>query len=421
MDRSTLRVKLACYSTNVSMSIVGNLSPLLFITFHTMYGISYTLLGMLVLINFFTQLIIDLVFSFFSHRINLPLAARITPVITIVGLVVYAASPIIFPNAVYLGLVIGTVIFAASSGFSEVLISPIIAALPSDNPEREMSKLHSIYAWGVVAAVLCTTVFLTVCGSEHWQLLALLFAIVPLVGAILFAGARIPNLGSNSDGERGSGASALRDPQLWLCVLAIFLGGAAECTMAQWASGYIEQALGISKTVGDIIGVAGFALTLGIGRTLYAKVGKNVERVILLGAIGATVCYLTAALTPIPMLGLIACGITGICVSMMWPGSLVISSSRVPSGGVFVYAMMAAGGDFGASVGPQLIGSITDSIGASALGESIATALGITTEAVGMKAGMIVGSIFPIIGIILYSYLYATRNAAKSKKHELPR
>lgn len=121
------------------------------------------------------------------------------------------------------------------------------------------------------------------------------------------------------------------------------------------------------------------------------------------------------------MLGLIACGITGICVSMMWPGSLVISSSRVPSGGVFVYAMMAAGGDFGASVGPQLIGSITDSIGASALGESIATALGITTEAVGMKAGMIVGSIFPIIGIILYSYLYATRNAAKSKKHELPR
>lgn len=417
MDRSTLRVKLACYSTNVSMSIVGNLSPLLFITFHTQYNISYTLLGMLVLINFLTQLLIDLAFSFFSHKINLQMAARITPVITIVGLAVYAAAPIIFPNAVYLGLVIGTVIFAASSGFSEVLISPIIAALPSENPEREMSKLHSIYAWGVVGAVLCTTAFLTVFGSEHWQLLALLFAIVPLIGAILFAGARIPDLSSNSGGERSSGASAIRNPQLWLCVLAIFLGGAAECTMAQWASGYIEQALGISKTVGDIIGVAGFALTLGVGRSLYAKMGKNVERVILLGTIGAAICYLTAALTPIPMLGLIACGITGICVSMMWPGSLVISSSRVPNGGVFVYAMMAAGGDFGASVGPQLIGSITDSISSSALGESIATALGITTEAVGMKAGMIVGSLFPILGIILYSYLYATRK----KKNELPK
>jgi hypothetical protein len=125
-----------------------------------MYGISYTLLGLLVLINFVTQLIIDLIFSFFSYKFNIQMAVKLTPVLTLIGLTFFAASPLIFPNNIYLGLALGTMIFSASSGFSEVLISPVIAAIPSENPEREMSKLHSIYAWGVVgvAVVACVAV-----------------------------------------------------------------------------------------------------------------------------------------------------------------------------------------------------------------------------------------------------------------------
>ena len=165
------RVRAGCYATNISMSVVGNLSPMLFITFRNLYGVSYTLLGLLVLINFCTQLLVDLVLSFFSHKFNIQNTVRATPLICIVGLSLFALAPVLFPNAVYAGLVVGTIVFSAASGLCEVLISPTIAALPSDNPERDMSKLHSIYAWGVVGVVIVSTLFLLAFGSESWQIL----------------------------------------------------------------------------------------------------------------------------------------------------------------------------------------------------------------------------------------------------------
>ena len=256
------RVKAACYATNLTMSVVSNLTPILFLTFRELYGISYSLLGLLVLINFFTQLSIDLIFSFFSHRFNIPLAVKLTPLFACVGLVLFAAAPLLFPHHVYLGLALGTVIFSASGGFCEVLISPVIAAIPAEDPERELSKLHSIYAWGVVFFVIAATLLLRFLGHENWQYVSLIFALVPLVASILFAGARIPPMETP---ERASGVlELLRNRALWLCVLAIFLGGATECTMAQWSSGYLEMALGLPKVWGDICGVAIFSATLAI-------------------------------------------------------------------------------------------------------------------------------------------------------------
>lgn len=398
------RLKYACYTTNVSMAVVANLSPVLFITFHERYSISFSLLGLLVLINFVTQLLIDLVFSFFSHKFNIKLTVKITPLIATVGLLVYALWPFVFPNHVYLGLLVGTLIFSASGGLAEVLISPVIAAIPSDEPEREMSKLHSIYAWGVVFVIIVSTLFLLGFGNEKWQYLTLIFTIIPLISFSLFLGAKIPEMQTN---ERVSGAlNALKNKTLWLCVTAIFLGGASELVMAQWSSGYLEQALGIEKVWGDIFGVAMFGATLGLGRTLYAKFGKNVTRVLLLGAIGATACYLTAALSGIPILGLIACALTGFCVSMMWPGSLVIAQEYFPNGGVFIFAMMAAGGDLGGSLVPQLVGIITDKVAVSEGFISLAQRLMLAPEQLGMKCGMLVGALFPLIGIFVYLHIH---------------
>ena len=394
MDKKILRVKLACYTTNVSMSVVGNLSPLLFLTFRSLYGISYSLLGLLVLINFVTQLSVDLVFSFFSHKFNIPKTVKLTPLLTVIGLIVYAVWPFVFPNSVYVGLVIGTVLFSASGGLAEVLISPVIAALPSKDPDREMSKLHSIYAWGVVFVIIFATLFLLLFGEENWQWLALILLAVPLTSFLLFSKASVPDMKTP---EKSSGAlRMLKNKSLWLCVVAIFLGGASECTMAQWCSGYLEQALGIPKVWGDVFGVALFALTLGLARTLYAKIGKNIGKVLFLGAVGATVCYLTAAVSNVAVAGLLACALTGFCVGMMWPGCLIVSSDRFPDAGVFIFAMMAAGGDLGASVGPQLIGVITDTVISSPNASQLAQTLMITTEQLGMKLGMLVGMLFPL-------------------------
>ena len=408
------RVKYACYTTNLSMSVVANLSPVLFLTFHQLYGISFTLLGLLVLVNFFTQLTVDLLLSFFSHKFNIPLAVKLTPVLCAAGLLVYALWPFLFPDAVYAGLVVGTVIFAASGGLAEVLISPVIAAIPAENPDHEMSKLHSVYAWGVVGVILVATLFLLAFGKENWQYLALIMTLIPLISSVLFGGAKLPHLETP---ERVSGAlTLLKNKQVLICVAAIFFGGAAECTMAQWCSGYLEQAVGIPKIWGDICGVAVFSVMLGLGRTLYSKLGKNPERVLLAGGIGAAVCYLVAALSSIPLIGLVACAFTGFCVSMLWPGSLIVASSRVPAGGVFIYALMAAGGDMGAAVVPQLVGIVTDATAANPTLVSLASDLGLSPEQLGMKLGMLVGMLFPICGVAVYSYLVRSRKQFRESR-----
>ena len=404
MDQSKIKhLKLACYSTNVTMSVAGNLSPILFLTFRNLYGISYSMLGLLVAINFATQLGIDLIFSFFSHRFNIPKTVKAIPVIAVGGFIVYALLPVLFPAQAYLGLSLGTVIFSAAAGLAEVLISPVIAALPAEDPDREMSKLHSVYAWGVVAVVIFSTVFLLLAGGENWPWLTLVLALIPAASAVLFASSEIPPMETP---ERASGAvKLLKNRGVWLCVLAIFLGGSAECTMAQWCSGYIEQALGIPKLWGDLFGVALFAVMLGTGRTLYAKIGKNFGKVLTFGAVGATVCYFVAAVTGAPVVGLLACAFTGFCTSMLWPGNLVVASSRFPQGGVFFYAMMAAGGDMGASVGPQLVGVITAGIMAAPWAAEMAAKLRLTTEQLGMKAGMLCGMLFPLVAIFVNRHI----------------
>ncbi len=407
MDSKNKLVKYACYTSNLSMSVVGNLPALLFITFRTLYGISYSLLGLLAVIFFFTQLIVDLVFSFFSHKFNIPVVVKAIPFITLLGMVLYAISPVLFPNNVYVGLVLGTVVFSSAAGLGEVLISPVIAAIPSDDPDREMSKLHSVYAWGVVPVILLSTLFLLLFGGEMWQVLVMIFMIVPVVSAVLFLRAEIPPMETP---EKASGAlELLRNRGVILCFFAIFLGGAAECTMAQWASGYIEQALGIDKIWGDVFGVALFGTMLGLGRSAYAKAGKDIEKVLFFGSVGAAVCYLTASFVPVPAVCLVACGLTGLCVSMLWPGTLIVASDRYPAGGVFIFALMAAGGDMGASAGPQLVGLVTDFAISNAALCNMAQSLGLAPEQLGMKLGMLVGALFPLAAIFVFGHIMKTK------------
>ncbi|MBQ9080794.1 MAG: MFS transporter [Clostridia bacterium] len=396
--------KFACYANNISMSVVANLSPLLFLTFREQYGLSYSLLGLLVLVNYFTQLSIDLVFSFFSHRFNIAKVVRITPLITLIGLVVYAVPSMFFPQAAYAFIIVGTVIFSSAAGLSEVLTSPVIAAIPAENPDREMSKLHSVYAWGVVFVVIISTVFLTIFGSQNWQYLALMWTVIPLTALILFSRAAIPPLATPERAAKAAGI--FRDKRMILCVATIFLGGAAECTMSQWSSGYIESALGLPKVYGDVFGVAMFALMMGIGRTLYAKCGKRIYPILFGGFVGAIACYVVAALSGSAIVGLIACALTGFCTSMLWPGSLIMMEDILPSVGVAAYALMAAGGDMGASLGPQIVGIIADAAAQNSALVSLAESLALAPDQLGMRIGMLVAALFAVIGVALITVMW---------------
>ncbi len=413
MEKQYKRLTLACYTVSLSMAVVCNLPPVLFLTFRNLYGLSYTMLGLFIFINFTTQLLVDLLFSFFSHKFNIAKTVKLTPVLTIVGMLIYGLWHLVFPNSVYLGLLLGTIIFSASSGLCEVLISPVIAAIPSDNPERQMSRLHSVYAWGVSPVVILGTLFLLAFGGELWYVLVLLFTVIPLSSVLLFIGVRIPEIETN---ERISDVRKFFcDKALWLCVLAIFLGGATECNMSQWASGYAENALGVPKIWGDVFGVALFGVMLGLGRTLYSKFGKHIFRVLIFGSLGAFLCYITAVFSQNAIIGMIACALVGFFACMLWPGTLVVAADKFPTSGVFIYAMMAAGGDMGASVVPQLVGMVTDvSIGQPWV-VSMANVIGMSAEQLAMRIGMLFSSVFPLLGIFILTRLWKSSHKEGTK------
>ena len=395
--------KFACYSAYFTMASIFCVPPLLFVTFREMYGISYTLLGTLVLVNFFTQLCVDIVFTLFARHFNTKLIVRVMPIITSLGLTVYALVPLFFSEFAYIGLLVGSVIFSVSAGLSEVLLSPTIAAIPSDNPQRDMSLLHSLYAFGVVFMVLFTTAYIKIFGSHNWIYLILFLALLPIGASALFMASPMPDMkiAENTDTTNIDEKSKHRTIGLVLCVACIFFGSCAENTMSNWISGYMENALKIDKTVGDILGVAVFAILLGIARISYAKFGKNIFRVLMVGMIGATVCYLVAGFSGGVILPFLACIFTGLFTSMLWPGTLILMEEKIPRTGVTAFALMAAGGDLGAAGAPQLMGIVIDKVAESSFAGDLAVRFNITAEQVGMRTSMIVTSIFPILGIVV--------------------
>lgn len=404
MNNEFSRVKYACYMANVTMSAIANLTPVLLLTFHNIYNLSFSLLAVLVVVNFCTQLGIDLIFSFYSHKFNIEKTVKLIPLISAFGLMVYAVLPVISPKFAYLGLLIGTFIFAFSGGLGEVLISPVIAGIPAKNPEREMSKLHSIYAWDVVFVVIISSVLLLVLGSENWYIIPLFFAVVPIISALLFCKAKMPKIVTP---ERTSNVVTLiKQKGFILCFLGIFFGGAAECTMAQWSSGYLEYSFSIPKITGDILGVALFSVMLGLGRTLYSKYGKNITKTLRFCAFLAVCCYVTAAVSNVAIVGLISCAMTGLFVSMLWPGSLIAATEKLGTESVALFALMAAGGDLGASIGTQLIGTVTDTVSKNPYIVSLANELAMSPQKIGMKIGFLIAAIFPLIAFIIFTKLH---------------
>ncbi len=398
------RTKFACYTAYFTMSSIFSLPPLLFVTLRETYGISYTLLGTLVLTNFCTQLGIDLVFTFFSKHFNIKKVVRLMPLLTSLGLMIYALIPTFFPDTAYIGLLIGTILFSVSAGLSEVLLSPMIAAIPSDNPQKDMSMLHSLYAFGVVSVVTVSTAFLKIFGTHNWMYLTLFFAALPVIAAILFMLSPMPDMSEHSTSTDPHGTKK-RSLGLALCVGCIFFGSCAENAMSNWISSYMENALHIEKSVGDILGVAMFAILLGIARICYAKYGKNISRVLLCGMIGAAICYLIAGLSLNIYPAFIACIFTGLFTSMLWPGTLILMEEKIPNAGVAAFALMAAGGDLGASIAPQLMGIVVDKVSVSSFAAELSEQINLSVEQIGLKSGMLVTSLFPIIGTAVLIYI----------------
>ena len=385
MQKNYRKTLMACYLGFITQAICANFAPLLFLTFHKDYQISLGHIALIPTAFFLTQLIVDALCARYVDKIGYRRAIVGSQVTSALGLAGLAVLPEMLGDP-FIGVILCVILYAIGSGLMEVLGSPIVEACPFDNKDAVMSLLHSFYCWGSVAVVLLSTVFFAVFGVACWKILACLWAVVPLWNIVNFLRCPIEHL--VEDGQGMTIRQLCKAPLFWLAVLLMVCSGASELAMAQWASAYAEAALGLSKTLGDLLGPCLFAITMGISRVLYGKYGEKVDLTSFMLGSGALclVCYLLASMTANPIWGLVGCIACGFSVGIMWPGTLSITSARMPLGGTALFALLAMAGDLGGAFGPSMVGYVTQLAGDD------------------LRAGLQVGCIFPIglmIGLII--------------------
>ncbi len=353
----------ACYLGYITQAVVNMFPPLLFLIFQDTFSVSLTQITSLVTINFCVQIAVDLIAGKISDRIGYRPMAVFAHFIAIVGLSGFAWLPGVFADP-YVGLLICIILNAIGGGLDEVLISPIVEACPDDqNKETAMGLLHSFYCWGVVGVVVLTTLFLSAFGKGSWRIICLLWAIVPLVDMLYFT--LVPIRQMNEGGVGMSYRDLVKNGTFWLMVILMITAGASEQAMAQWASAFAEKGLGVSKTMGDLLGPCMFAVLMGTARVIYAKNAPKIDSLKTIMISGALcICsYLIAVFAPHPVLSLVGCAICGFSVGIFWPGFFSIAAVRLPRGGTALFALLAFAGDVGCSGGPTLVGLISSANG----------------------------------------------------------
>ena len=249
----------ACFIGYVVQAIVNNFAPLLFVTLGGQYGISMNQISVIISVNFGVQLAVDLLSPLFIDRIGYKASAILAHLFSATGLLLFASLPDLLPSP-FAGLLIAVMVYAIGGGLLEVLISPIVEACPTERKEAAMSLLHSFYCWGHAGVVAVSTLFFAFVGVAHWQLMACLWAAIPILNLIYFCLVPVPFLEASGEHSRGTGL--LRNGLFWLMVLLMLCAGACEQAVSQWASTFAEKGLGVTKTVGDLAGPLTFAILM---------------------------------------------------------------------------------------------------------------------------------------------------------------
>lgn len=382
----------ACFLGYIVQAIVNNFVPLLFLTFEETYQIPLSRITLLVTINFAVQLLVDLLAIGFVDRIGYRVSILIAHIFSAGGVLLLTVLPDRCSEP-FVGLLIAVIIYATGGGLLEVLVSPIIESCPTDNKEEAMSRLHSFYCWGHVGVVFLSTVFFAVFGIDNWKIMAIIWACIPLANTILFA--KVPIAPLIGEGEKGLTIKELCSKKLfWLFLLMMICAGASEQAVSQWASTFAEKGLGVSKTIGDLAGPMFFAICMGLSRAYYGKFGEkiNLQRFMIGSSMLCVVSYLGIVFFTIPALGLISCGIAGLSVGIMWPGTFSMASASIKRGGTAMFALMALAGDLGCAGGPTVVGMVSGHF------------------ADNLQMGTLAAIVFPVILCVGLAYTKKVRN-----------
>ena len=385
------RTLIACYFGYISQAIINNLLPLLFVTLQGQFGLSVTQIGFMVTFNFFMQLVVDLLAAKYADKIGYRACMVIAHAACAIGLAGLAVFPFILPKP-YWGLLLSISIYAIGGGLTEVLVSPIVQALPLKRKESVISILHSFYCWGHAGVVLLTTLFFSLAGTQNWRTVCLLWAIVPAANIIMCL--ICPMCKLVEEEEQLPFRTLFTSKLFWIFVLMMLCAGAAEHSMVQWSSFFAEKGLQVNKAVGDLLGPCMFAILMGITRAVYGVFGDRfpLRKVLFLTSALCICSYLVAVFSPIPIISLIGCGFCGISVGLMWPGVFNLSATYCTKGGTAMFALLALAGDMGCSVGPSIVSAVATAF----QGE--------------LKFGLLAATIFPFL---LAVGIFALRRAQR--------
>ena len=372
---------ISCFVGYIVQAIVNNFVPLLFITFQNTYNIPLSQITLLVTINFGVQLLVDFAATKFVDKIGYRASILIAHVTSAAGLILLTILPEIMPP--FAGILMAVMVYAIGGGIIEVLISPIMESCPTDNKEKAMSLLHSFYCWGHVGVVLLSTLFFKIAGIENWKVMAIVWAIIPIVNGIVFLKTPIAPL--VPEDEQGMSMRELFvNKTFWVLMIMMVCSGASEQAVSQWASAFAELGLGISKSAGDLAGPMMFAILMGGARAFYGKYGDkiNLDRFMVFSGALCIGAYLLISLTPSPIISLIGCAICGMSVGIMWPGTFSKAAVSLRNGGTAMFALLALGGDLGCSGGPTLVGMVSNAVDGN------------------LKIGILAAVVFPLVMVL---------------------
>lgn len=371
----------ACYLGYITQAIINNFAPLLFLTFRSSYGIPLEQITLLVTLNFGVQLVVDFLAARFVDQVGYRACVVAAHVFAALGLLSMGILPGLLPSA-FAGLCVSVIFYAIGGGLIEVLVSPIVEACPTDHKEAAMSLLHSFYCWGHVAVVVLSTLYFAVFGIQNWRYLAFFWTLIPIFNLFYFS--QVPIHVLVEEGEGMSIGQLAKSRLFWLLLVLMICSGAAEQSMSQWASTFAEAGLHVSKTMGDLAGPCFFALLMGSSRAVYGNLGAKwkLEPIMIGSCVLCVFSYLLACLSPIPLLGLLGCGLCGLSVGILWPGTFSIAAKTCPAGGTAMFALLALGGDVGCGGGPTLVGFMTGLMNGN------------------LNRGLLFGILFPVVLIL---------------------
>ncbi len=362
------RILIASCTANASQAIYANMTALLMVPFMSLYGLTLGQMGILVGINFGTQILADVLLTFIIDKVKYKNLVYIANLLGFIGMVLYCMSPKIMPSNIFVPMVLSTIVFSFASGMLEVVLSPIVDTIPDTfkNKKAAMSLLHSFYAWWQAVSIVFIALCLNYFGAENWMYIIGALAVVPVLNTIQFIPVKIVEQRS-TESKGQSSFKVAKSPIYILCCIAIIVGAGVEIIMNQYVSTFCELNLGVSKLMSDMIGMLLFAVMLGAGRLIFGFFGHkiNLNMVLIVSCFLAFIAYLLIGLEINTILSLVLCILVGLFSSMCWPGVISIAGEAFPKAGAWIFSTLAVFGDVGASMFGAIAGNIADKLSLS--------------------------------------------------------